>query len=172
MTYADRAFVPHLLGIAAYVYADTFSHYGFLGVSSRGSRVDNDSFLFQEEVEGADGATTKLSFEMRDYVTRKAASFFGTRGAISRAGSPKKRPGRWDMPPSPPCLTGSISSGVSTTSARTRSPGARATTPSPFWRVAGLCTAYSGSSPACGPTLTPETAGISKPSPPARRRFC
>ncbi len=81
LTYADRAFAPHLLGIAAHVYADTFSHYGFSGVSSRGNRVDNGSFRFHEEVEGADGATAKLSSEMRDYVTRKAASFFEKRGA-------------------------------------------------------------------------------------------
>ena len=81
LAYADRAFAPHLLGIAAHVYADTFSHYGFSGVSSRGNRVVNDSFRFHEEVEGADDATAKLSPEMRDYVTRKAASFFGKRGA-------------------------------------------------------------------------------------------
>ena len=78
---ADRDFAPHLLGIAAHVYADTFSHYGFSGVSSRGNRVVNDSFRFHEEVEGADDATARLAPEMRDYVTRKAASFFGKRGA-------------------------------------------------------------------------------------------
>ena len=81
LTYADRAFAPHLLGIAAHVYADTFSHYGFSGVSSRGNKVDNGSFRFHEKVEGADGATAKLSSEMRDYITGKVASFFGKRGA-------------------------------------------------------------------------------------------
>lgn len=33
-----------LLGIMAHVYADTFSHYGFSGVSSRWNRVDGYSF--------------------------------------------------------------------------------------------------------------------------------
>ncbi len=33
-----------LLGITAHVYADTFSHYGFSGVSSRNNKVDSQSF--------------------------------------------------------------------------------------------------------------------------------
>lgn len=33
-----------LMGIMAHVYADTFSHYGFSGVSSRGNKVDGESF--------------------------------------------------------------------------------------------------------------------------------
>lgn len=33
-----------LMGIMAHVYADTFSHYGFSGVSSKGNKVDASSF--------------------------------------------------------------------------------------------------------------------------------
>ncbi|MDX2503603.1 MAG: hypothetical protein QNL62_03885 [Gammaproteobacteria bacterium] len=33
-----------LMGIMAHVYADTFSHYGFSGVSSRNNKVDGSSF--------------------------------------------------------------------------------------------------------------------------------
>ncbi|KAF3984289.1 MAG: hypothetical protein HFP81_02885 [Methylococcales symbiont of Hymedesmia sp. n. MRB-2018] len=33
-----------LMGVMAHVYADTFSHYGFSGVSSRGNKVDGQSF--------------------------------------------------------------------------------------------------------------------------------
>lgn len=33
-----------LMGVMAHVYADTFSHYGFSGVSSRGNDVNGDSF--------------------------------------------------------------------------------------------------------------------------------
>ena len=80
LTYADRGFGLHLLGITAHVYADTFSHYGFSGVSSRGNKVDNFSFRFHEEVEEADDATTPLSLEMRGYVTEKADRFFRDRG--------------------------------------------------------------------------------------------
>ena len=57
LTYADRGFGLHLLGITAHVYADTFSHYGFSGVSSRGNKVDNSSFRFHEEVEEGDATT-------------------------------------------------------------------------------------------------------------------
>ena len=81
LTYADRAFAPALLGITAHVYADTFSHYGFSGVSSRGNKVDNGSFRFHEDVDGADESVAALSPEMKDYVRRKAAAFFEKRGA-------------------------------------------------------------------------------------------
>ena len=80
LTYADRGFALHLLGITAHVYADTFSHYGFSGVSSRGNKVDNSSFRFHEEVEEADETTAPLSPQMRSYVTEKADRFFTDRG--------------------------------------------------------------------------------------------
>ena len=81
LTLSDRAFALHLLGIAAHAYADTFSHYGFSGVSSRGNKVDNGSFRYHEEIENADDTVENLSSEMRGYVTGKAAAFFEKRGA-------------------------------------------------------------------------------------------
>ena len=78
LTFSDRAFALHLLGITAHVYADTFSHYGFSGVSSRGNKVDNASFLFHEDVDGLD--ETALSSDMRDYVTEKVNRFFDNHG--------------------------------------------------------------------------------------------
>ena len=80
LTYADRGFALQLLGITAHVYADTFSHYGFSGVSSRGNRVDNSSFRFHEEVEDLDDMIVSMSPEMRRYVTEKAERFFNDRG--------------------------------------------------------------------------------------------
>ena len=80
LAYSDRDFALHLLGIAAHVYADTFSHYGFSGVSSRGNKVDNSSFSYQEEVEGVGDTITPLSPEMRSYVTGKVGLFFEKRG--------------------------------------------------------------------------------------------
>ena len=62
------------------MYADTFSHYGFSGVSSRGNRVDNSSFRFHEEVEDVDDTIAPLSPEMRGYVMEKADRFFRGRG--------------------------------------------------------------------------------------------
>ncbi|WP_135081076.1 DUF6765 family protein [Terasakiella sp. SH-1] len=43
---ATEEFALPLIGITAHVYADTFSHYGFSGVSSRNNRVKGDSFRF------------------------------------------------------------------------------------------------------------------------------
>lgn len=36
----DKPYIFELLGLTAHVYADTFAHYGFSGVSSRRNRVD------------------------------------------------------------------------------------------------------------------------------------
>ena len=36
----DRPFALELIGLIAHVYADTFSHAGFSGVSSRRNKVD------------------------------------------------------------------------------------------------------------------------------------
>ena len=38
-----------LLGIAAHVYADTFSHYGFSGISSDANELDAESLLIESE---------------------------------------------------------------------------------------------------------------------------
>jgi len=80
LTFPNRDFALHLLGIAAHVYADTFSHYGFSGVSSRGNKVDNTSFRYHEEVEDAGGDVAELSSDMRDYVTGDATRLFVRNG--------------------------------------------------------------------------------------------
>lgn len=53
----------HLMGIACHVYADTFSHYGFSGISSDYNRVDNPTPL-----DVKDGA-------MRAYIVSKHLNF-------------------------------------------------------------------------------------------------
>jgi hypothetical protein len=63
-----------LLGVAAHVYADTFSHYGFSGVSSRRNKVVNDSFEFHE-----------LLPDIEEYILEKARTFqqrFGQEGGL------------------------------------------------------------------------------------------
>ena len=42
-------YILQLIGIASHVYMDTFSHYGFLGKSSRENKVKSDSFRFEDE---------------------------------------------------------------------------------------------------------------------------
>jgi hypothetical protein len=60
----NQPFALQLLGITAHVYADTFSHYGFSGISAKENRVVNDSFRFYE-----------LAPEMERYITNKALIF-------------------------------------------------------------------------------------------------
>lgn len=45
----DKPFGLFLLGIASHVYADTFSHYGFSGVSSRWNKVKSSSIELENE---------------------------------------------------------------------------------------------------------------------------
>ena len=58
-----------LIGIMAHVYADTFSHYGFSGVSSRQNEVEGDSF--QLDVKDK---------KVQAYTTGKFGSFFAKYG--------------------------------------------------------------------------------------------
>jgi hypothetical protein len=39
----EELFGPHLAGVTAHVFADTFAHYGFVGLSRHWNKVDNDS---------------------------------------------------------------------------------------------------------------------------------
>ncbi|MBW2370337.1 MAG: hypothetical protein JRH15_20900, partial [Deltaproteobacteria bacterium] len=66
LEYAIKPVGGYLMGIAAHVLADTFSHYGFSGMSSRRNKVDNDSFVFDKELEPA----------VANYIHGKAVDFF------------------------------------------------------------------------------------------------
>ena len=61
----ERPFALALIGLAAHVYADTFSHFGFSGVSSRRNKVDAGSITPKNAT--APSAT---------YLERKLDSFF------------------------------------------------------------------------------------------------
>ncbi|HAS89705.1 MAG TPA: hypothetical protein DCS48_10440 [Desulfovibrio sp.] len=58
----DKKFYRELIGIAAHVYADTFSHYGFSGLSSDQNDIDNGSIEldpslgddFKDKIKGGD----------------------------------------------------------------------------------------------------------------------
>lgn len=66
---SDKAYYLPLIGIMAHVYADTFSHYGFSGVSSRRNRVESSSFRFRNS-----GDEVKKSLQL------KQQSFFARFG--------------------------------------------------------------------------------------------
>jgi len=61
----NQPFALPLLGITAHVYADTFAHYGFSGVSSRTNKIVNDSIAFQ----------STLNPKIEKYITEKAKKF-------------------------------------------------------------------------------------------------
>ena len=77
---SDREYALHLIGIAAHVYADTFSHYGFSGVSSRRNKVKSSSFRFHEELKIGNMSDVKLLPEIREYISKKKRNFFEKRG--------------------------------------------------------------------------------------------
>ena len=60
----EQPYALPLLGITAHVYADTFSHYGFSGVSSRENKIINDSFKFVD-----------IEADTEKYIREKEESF-------------------------------------------------------------------------------------------------
>ncbi|GAB7023201.1 DUF6765 family protein [Salidesulfovibrio brasiliensis] len=72
---ADRPYALHLMGVGAHVYADTFAHYGFSGISSDYNRVRQDSFEYGEN-----------SASILDYVTGKWEAFQGELADVSALG--------------------------------------------------------------------------------------
>ena len=48
-TKENLPYTLHLIGIASHVYIDTFSHYGFSGLSSRNNKVDQSTFDFLKD---------------------------------------------------------------------------------------------------------------------------
>ena len=64
LSLADRPYALPLMGITAHIYADTFSHYGFSGISSRKNKIVNDSIKFFD-----------LEKKMETYILDKAKKF-------------------------------------------------------------------------------------------------
>jgi hypothetical protein len=49
LRHKEELFGPHLVGISAHVYADTFAHYGFVGLARDRNRVKSDSIKVHVE---------------------------------------------------------------------------------------------------------------------------
>jgi hypothetical protein len=69
LSLAERPYAAELIGITAHVYADTFAHYGFSGVSSRWNKVHASMI----KLEGLDP-------KIEEYVGKKARDFFNKYG--------------------------------------------------------------------------------------------
>lgn len=50
LTYADRNFFAELVGVAAHVYADTWSHAGFSGIRNERNRISAESIKFDPDL--------------------------------------------------------------------------------------------------------------------------
>ena len=61
----NKEFGPYLIGVAAHVYADTFSHYGFSGISSDVNCIESNSFEFKDD----------LTDQAKDYIVSKWQAF-------------------------------------------------------------------------------------------------
>lgn len=68
LSLSDRNYAPELIGTAAHIYADTFAHYDFSGVSSPWNYIDNSTLTVLNENEFAD--------ELKAYNQKKQKSFF------------------------------------------------------------------------------------------------
>ncbi len=80
-----------LIGIMAHVYADTFSHYGFSGVSSRNNKVDGESFELDVKDENV---KAYIMGKYTSFLTKYAPSFliknyrnFASKGASLATGA-------------------------------------------------------------------------------------
>lgn len=65
LSQSTKPYYLELLGIMCHVFADTFSHYGFSGVSSKNNRVSTNSFKFKN-----------LSKQVEDYIVTKKNVIF------------------------------------------------------------------------------------------------
>ena len=63
---SGKDFGLHLLGIVSHVYMDTFSHYGFSGISSDYNSIINDSIEF----------ITRVDKKTKRYILKKAKRFW------------------------------------------------------------------------------------------------
>lgn len=70
---SDKAYFLPLIGIMAHVYADTFSHYGFSGVSSRRNRVEASSFRFRNS---GDDVRNSVDIKQRNFLSRFGNQLF------------------------------------------------------------------------------------------------
>ena len=64
LSHSDKDYALEILGITAHVYADTFAHYGFSGVSSRKNKIINNSIYHEP-----------LKPKIKEHITEKEKEF-------------------------------------------------------------------------------------------------
>ena len=86
LSLVDKPFGLHLAGISAHVYADTFSHYGFSGVSSRWNRIDSHSLDLKE-----------VDPKIQDYIKEKEKRFREKYGEEIESLDNFRDPNQWNV---------------------------------------------------------------------------
>lgn len=71
---ANEPFWPHLIGIAAHVYADTYAHFGFVGYASEWNKVD-DSRIRIRNVQSRTGIYRYVRGKLEEFKTRFVSPF-------------------------------------------------------------------------------------------------
>jgi hypothetical protein len=72
-----------LMGITAHVYMDTFSHYGFSGISSGFNRIKNGTITFIKKPKTYDYIIKKFKSFIEKYMAVKATKSLGHAGAAT-----------------------------------------------------------------------------------------
>ncbi|RPJ71038.1 MAG: hypothetical protein EHM20_14950, partial [Alphaproteobacteria bacterium] len=67
LQYKEEPFGPHMIGIAAHAYADTFAHFGFIGLKKKENRVKNDSVIVHVE---SNSIKKYINFKMQEFQAR------------------------------------------------------------------------------------------------------
>lgn len=86
LSQCTRPYALELMGLTAHVYADTFSHYGFSGVSSRRNRVKGNSFKLGHSKEVVETALGKSLGEWFNKWGHQGGLLTNVRSAISNIG--------------------------------------------------------------------------------------
>jgi hypothetical protein len=69
----NKKYWPHLIGITAHVYADSFSHFGFLGFAHSRNKVINDSIKTSKK--HSSGILRYIRAKFEDFKTRFVSDF-------------------------------------------------------------------------------------------------
>ncbi|MBC6413962.1 MAG: hypothetical protein GDA45_03375 [Chromatiales bacterium] len=89
----EKTFALELIGIAAHVYMDTFSHYGFSGISSEYNAVKADSFKFFNVESGSriekyiKGKHSAFVEKYKEQIEQVHNFFAGIKSSVAEAGS-------------------------------------------------------------------------------------
>lgn len=93
----ERPFAVPLLGILAHSYVDTFSHYGFSGISSKVNRVDTNSFKFDVSDPTKQALSQKLGEFFARYAIGPLANYLAQLGHGSVATYPDQPFLTWEF---------------------------------------------------------------------------